>query len=460
METNKHIDQETKKIRGVGLFVFFLTALQLARVKIGPLPLYFVEVILCILIFRAPKTQVSFRSKNSRRILTVSKIFFFCVILGEIRGAVSYNFVSPAIYQIFRYGLGIYLIIYLPRIVRNKHQFSVILKAAVLGMLVTSSLSIFSSLPPTRPIVMTVFSIKILNPSGSKGLETYTAVRGTDHGIRGISLIGPATFTGAYLCTLWPLGILAHRRLTLERKFKQFALLACIFVPIGSMLTYSRSSWLGISIIICLIGVLGFSGNRRIIIILLTITLTILSQIGLNSSFLYMERMEKRGATAFVDPMAHGDVRERYLSYTQPFDHLLNNPSWFIAGAGSAGDKMAERGVVSKLIYNQEKLATHSAIAWSYYGYGVIGSICHILLILLTIELIRSNIYSSRRIDIEEIQSWQLFLAAWLGGILPWWLFGHGIVSSARGSMFFFFMIALFLTYDNLQENANNTMNA
>ncbi len=457
MERYLQIDRRADKLNGLCLFVFLLTALQLARVKIGPIPIYFVEAILVILIMRTPKTKVAVLSKNSSRILTSSKVFFLFVVLGELRGAISYNFILPAVYQIFRYGLGVYLIFLLPRIVRTKHQFQVILKAVVLGMLVTGGLSIISSLPPTRPIAKIIFSNSIINPSEGKGLTRYSMVRGDDRAVRGTSLIGPATFTGAYLCTLWPLGLLAYRMLSSARKWKRVALLVCIVVPIGALVTYSRSSWFGISSIVCMIGLLGFSGNRRILFLAITIIFLIVSQIGLNSSFLYMERIENRTTATFNDPLASGDVRERFLSYTQPLSHLFQNPSWLIAGAGSAGDKMADRGSIDRLIYDQEKLATHSAISWAYYGFGLPGAMCHIFLMLFAFNLIRRNIRYARQTQSEEIKAWQAFLAVWLGGLLPWWSFGHGVVSTARGSMFFFFIIALFITYDQLQSDPKTT---
>ena len=91
----------------LSLFVFFLTALQRARIQIGPMPLYFTDVFLGLLFLKGLQIDKFYWTHTIRKILFIAKFYFLFVVLGEIRGAISYNFILPGIYQIARYGLGI-----------------------------------------------------------------------------------------------------------------------------------------------------------------------------------------------------------------------------------------------------------------------------------------------------------------------------------------------------------------
>jgi len=419
-------DRRKEKLFWLGLFVFLLTALQKAGIKIGPMPLYFAEGVLLLLLF-------------------------------SVRHRPEPELLFPAMYQIARYGLGISLIFALPLLIKTPQQFQVVLKAAVVGMLFTGFLTIFSSLPPTRPIAKFVFSNPLLSPTGDRILVKKSEFKGTDVTTRGISLIGPATATGAYLCILWPLGLLAYRRIDSNTKWKGLSLLACFVTPLGALATYSRGAWLGILLIIGLIGFFGYSTSRRIIILFAVLVMIIVSHVGLESEFFLVERIEKRTMATINDPYGSGGESSRFLSYTDPFKHLLKNPSWLLVGTGSAGSKMAERGAIDSLNYGKGELATHSIFGWAYYAYGLPGALCHVFLMLFALTLILWNLKYTKHTDQEERLTWQTLLAVWLGGLLPWWLFGHAAVSTARGSMLLFFIFAIFLTCEQLRLNSQSS---
>ncbi|MCK5232311.1 MAG: O-antigen ligase family protein, partial [Desulfobulbaceae bacterium] len=274
--------------------------------------------------------------------------------------------------------------------------------------------------------------------------------KGEDVTMRGTSLIGPATATGAYLCILWPLGLLAYHRIDSNTKWKRLSLLACFVTPLGALATYSRGAWLGILLIIGLIGFLGYSASRRIIILFAVLVMIIVSHVGLESEFFLVDRIEKRTMAAINDPYGSGYESSRFLSYTDPFKHLLENPSWLLAGTGSAGSKMAERGAIDGSFSGKATIATHSVFGRAYLDYGLPGALCHVFLMLFALALILRNLKYTKHTDQEEHLTWQTLLAVWIGGLLPWWLFGHMAVSTARGSMFLFFIFAIFLTCEQL----------
>jgi hypothetical protein len=301
-----------------------------------------------------------------------------------------------------------------------------------------------------------------------KKSEFRSEVAGEVSAIRGTSLVGPATVTGGYLCALWPLGLLAYHRMGSNKKWKRLALLACIFAPLGALATYSRMAWLGIFLIISLIGLFGFSGSRRMIFLFFAMVTIVVSQVGMHSRFFFIDRIESRTLATIDNPIAKEG--ERFLSYIHPFKHLSKNPSWLLAGGGSAAGKMRERRraqVSAKRVsinlfpyrsfeFESEYYAHHSAFSKAYYDFGLLGAFCHLFLMIFALSLILRNLKYTKRSDPEGRLTWQTLFAVWLG-ILPWWLFGHAATSTARGSMFFFFIFAIFLTCEQLRLKSESS---
>jgi len=452
---NPPYPQVHKNIRWLAIAVFFITTLPMARIDAGPVPFYFVDGLVAVSLLMALQHSKVRWQGISRRITLTAGIFFGFVCLSEIRGMLSYQFITPAIYMIFRYGLGVALILIIPRIVNTQRDFQTILKTAVVGMLVTGSLTILSSLPQTRPFVAeTVFSHEILYSLGNKHLYKASIFRGGfDYAIRGSSLAGSVNITGGFLCALWPIAFLAYRKFKYEKKWRQISFLACIITPFGALLTYSRTAWLGIALVAFLIGILGYTGRRRIIIIAAALGLLIVNNVGLHSRYFFYDRIERSMERTLAEPFKDKASYERFLSYTQPFQHLLENPIWFIAGAGSAGRKMAIRGILDHLFYGEGDLATHSAFSMAYFNFGFLGAISHVLLMVFAFALILRNIRHSRSSEPEERLPWHALMAVWLG-LIPWWLFGHGATSLPRGSMFFFLIFSIMLTCEKLRMNS------
>lgn len=440
--------------RFLGLAVFFVTTLPLSRIGIGPVPFYFVDVFLLVLLWLSLNRPKVRWQRPAKKLALISALFFLSVCAGEIRGMISYQFIFPGLYMIFRFGLGISLVSSLPRLVNTHQDFQVVLKAAVVGVLITSSLTVLSSLPPTRPIVAkAIFSNRLLTSTGADGLYKGDVFMGSDAGTRGMSLAGSVNITGAFICALWPLAFLAHQKLRYSRKWKKMAFRACIIAPFGALATYSRSAWLGVSLITFLMGFFGYGGRRRFVFAFVALAITIVSIIGTGSRFFQIDRVVTRTKTALVDPTGSSYEYERFMSYSEPFTHLVDNPGWALAGAGSAGTKMFNRGALLNMIYDQCGLATHSSFSMAYYNFGVLGVVFWICLIWCAITLILGNIRQTTRYDREERLTWDALLAT-MFGLAPWLVFGHGATSSARGSMFFFCMVGILLASEKLRMNS------
>ena len=446
-----------EKIFPIGFFVVLLTGFQLTRIKIGPLPIYFSEIFALFLLLKSFSNSKNIKPPANRQIPVYYTLFFIFIFIGEVHGAIAYGFFLPAIFQIYRYGLGVFLIFSLPRLIKTDEQFNILLRAVVIGIIITASLSIFSSLPVTRPFARICFSNPFVDSSKARGLEKYDQMRG-EQGVRGSSLIGPAPFTGAYLCILWPLSVLAHQRSKNNKKWKTLSAFASIIAPIGALMTYSRMSYLGIILILGVVALFGKSGSRKLPILFIIMASIVLGTIGLHSKYFYFERIQNRTIATFDDPLSSADVSERFLSYTEAIKYFYGHPVYLFCGAGSAGDKMADRGEVSALIYDQLSLPTHSAFAWSIYGFGLGGGLCQLALMMSSLILILKNILSVKRKKSDGQSTWPLLFAVWLGGLLPWWLFGHGVVSTARGAMFMAFIFSIFLVCEQLgYQNVANS---
>ncbi len=434
----------------LALTVFFVTTLPLARFDIGPIPFYLVDGLVAISLIKAIKIPVIHWEGYAKKIVKVSWLYLFFICLSEIRGLIFYKFVFPAFFMIWRYGLGICLVLILPRLINSKDEFNILLKVLVIAMTISASLSIMSSLPLTRQLVANkIFSIKMLNYAGSRDIERRAEFRGHEEATRGRALIGATNITGGFLCSLWPLSFIAYRRF--HSKWKKFALLASIITPFGALATYSRTAWLSISLIALAVGLFGYTGKRRIILFAAALAIIIVNLVGIESKSLFVGRIVKRTTIAINSPTTSGSEAERFLSYTQPFYHLFENPIWFVTGAGSAGYKIALRGGVDRLLYQRGPLATHSAFSVSYYNFGLGGAICQLLLMVFSILMILGSIKKFKRIRSDKSVIWETLLTIWVG-MTPWWLFTPNVGQMPRGSMFFFLILSIFLTVEKLHR--------
>jgi len=442
------------RIRWLAVSVFFITALTGARIDFGPLPIYLVDgfiAVALILVLRNPRIPM----RTIQPIYLFSAIYFCTIIVSEINGAFSYGLVLEPIYMIVRYGLGISLVIILPRLIAKPFEFLIILKAALAGLLVTSLITILSSLPPTRPLVMdTVFSWNILAPSMSaRGLERQIMLWGEDAALRGNSLVGSANMTGGFLCTLLPIAFIAYRSFKHERRWRSIALLACVFAPLGAFATYSRAAWFGVGLIVIVVGFLGYLKGRHLLIFVCLVGILLIFATDIPRQWFFFEHIGRRTQSMLTDPLESRGDRERFLSYYEPFQHFIENPSWLFVGAGCAGNKMMGRGELDDLVFDLEERATHSAFSMAYYNFGMVGAVCHITLMVFAFALILKNMRRTRYHK-EEHFIWQSLLAVWLG-MTPWWLFGHSAASIPRGSMFFFLIFGFLLTLEKLRKDKN-----
>jgi hypothetical protein len=145
-------------------------------------------------------------------------------------------------------------------------------------------------------------------------------------------------------------------------------------------------------------------------------------------------------------PLQDDNERHRFFAYVDPFKHLAKFPSFLIAGTGVA------RGKHGGHRYDESKYASHAVPGKAYYCYGVGGAVCQIMMMVAALRLCYRRLQFADRKMPNMVWMWRALLASWFG-LLPWWLFGHGIVTQPRGAMVFFMYLGIILACDNIFVN-------
>ncbi|MEL7113682.1 MAG: hypothetical protein AAGK93_12235, partial [Pseudomonadota bacterium] len=133
---------------GIGifaLFVFVLLTVPRLNVKVGPAPLYFIDLLIICLLFLALNKPAMPGGKRKFSGL-ISAILMF-VIVSEIFGMLRFGTLIDSVYITGRTLLAFSVFIIAGQFVRTVHDFELVLRAAALGVLVTATLMILMSLP-------------------------------------------------------------------------------------------------------------------------------------------------------------------------------------------------------------------------------------------------------------------------------------------------------------------------
>lgn len=431
-------------IRVLSLAIVFITALALSRVRVGPIPLYFEDLLIAAVVAVA-----CMRSGFTRYFLTpigmLSLCLFGFILLSECYGLAFHGSPFEPLYMMGRFGLAIALVATMPAMIRSQADLNHVLRGFVVGMLITATLAICTSLPPTRGIVnRTVFAVPMLGATVSDRALEKDVNSEDERAVRGRSLVGSINITGGVLCTVWPLAFLAYRRFRWH--WKTIALWACIITPFGAMATYARGAWLGVAAILCLVFFAGY-GKGRLQVLLATILATVVIGIaGVSSNLFYFDRIINKTEVAIYD-RGEGE-NQRLYSYIEPFQLVIEYPIMLVMGSGTAGEKMARRGAKVDEMTGGEHV--HSAFGKTFYTFGGVAAFCQLFLMSAGYIFIFRRLVLTRRSSVDQKLPWQVALACWLG-LSPWWLFGHAIASEPRGAIIYFLMFGMLLTFEDLR---------
>ena len=191
--TSVEQDSRRKALRYLSLTIFLLMAAPLLNVYIGPVPLYAID-------FLAFLTWVyASRIPSTRRYPLQGLVVFILVmmVISEFIAGIQLGTLLQPTYLIARTLLAISLFFSTTRIVQNKQDLMNLIKAGLLGVLITATLMITSSLPQTQAIIARrVFSISVLLPSADNVAAKYGSA---GIAMRGQSLVGISILSAAFL---------------------------------------------------------------------------------------------------------------------------------------------------------------------------------------------------------------------------------------------------------------------
>lgn len=400
-----------------------LLAFPRLNIKLGPIPLYAIDILLFGTYYYSTKLKYYVRPTKDT-FGTFVTIILFLAILSELYGLVVNNTYFETVYTIARTSLAFSLFFSTRRIIYSAENLMKVLKFAFVGVTITAILLIISSLPPTKMFaVKYLFSIKYLEPAAANVVKDYSAYAGA---MRGHSFVGVSILSASFVNIVWPL-LLYLRQHTKSKLWTNLIFVATIVLPASVIFSYSRGAVIGLILVVFGIFVFNSGNYRTAIIMAVTLGVFTFIYIGVDSQYFYFKRLEKSTTRVVDQPIEDRNETERLYSYIEPFWHLEENPHFFLFGEGS----IVERAISDRAII-QGNRADHAVFAKSYYMYGMIAAILYSVMLIFGLLYTFNNAVLDRRVYVNSISR---TLFATLLGFFPWFVFGHAAVSTPRGAM-------------------------
>ena len=442
--------RQAVRLKAAGIFWLAMTALLLFTaprlgVKFGPLPVYAIDFPAVIAFLCAVMLPARFAPPP--RFLAFIAVLILFVIVGELAAIAYFGTVLEPIYALGRMLIAISLFYSAAQLVRTSKDLKPILMAAVIGLIVTSSMMIFSSLPPTRGVAESILTIRFLEPAAA-GMSAYLE-RGGDAGIRGHSLIGVSILSGVFINVMLPFALMLFRWPTLARHWRLATLTGFAIAPLGVLVSWSRGAILGLLLVIGVLVALGAGKVRGLVIAGVALTGGVILWLGPDSDLLMVDRIERRTVAAVTNPYEDEREWERILAYIEPFEHLARSPQFLLVGEGSIAGRLSRDAEI-------HGKASHAIFAKGYYSYGLVAGLMYVWMpFMMLLYLLRARIRLGGDTFARDYATALLVATV---ALTPWFAFGHAAISEARGAMLAFLVLGLVASLRNLipdeQSNA------
>jgi hypothetical protein len=436
--------RQQKALKWLSVFVFLLFAAPKIHLRIGPVPVYLIDLILFLTWYHSRPLNVLPKSEGLS--VYVKAILGFAIVSEVFFALRTFDFVNP-LYLGLRTWLAFSIFFSIQRILRNEWSFRKILVPIFWGSTITASFLVLSSLPFTRFLVNPIFDIGFLEPASESVVEEFSDLESAK---RGRSLVGVSILSGAFVNAAWPLLLgLRNKRYQLGSRIKKLLPLATILMPLGVFMTYSRGAILGAIFVILVIQIFNTGKYRRQLIALLSIGAIGINIVGWNSNVFYTERLEKTTNRTLTEGFSSTNEREteRFDAYVEPFEHVVTYPEYFILGEGASalkGSKWNPFGIYMGGFGNR---ADHAVFAKSFYAYGLIAACLYFILLFKSGWSTYQNCFKSNN---PKSYIYSRMILASIAGISTWFFFGHAAISAPRGAMLFFFVMGLAEVQKNL----------
>ena len=423
----------------LGVLAFLLSGMPKVRWVIGA-PIYLVDlVILVLLLGTSGKKSVRYVGRAGT-LVSVVGVYWFFLVIGELRGLLVYQQVLESVYMLFRFCLACSLVWVIPKIIQSTRELLVVVKGLCAGLTLSALLSVMYSVPFTRGFTNALFSISLINP-----VDQNAAMESAET-LRGNTLIGTSTFSSGLMAMLWPLLFMGGPLLSRVKSkpwWKSWMMGALVLVPLGILATYGRSAWLGVLLVLVSMLLWGSAKGRLQSVFWGVATVLIVVQVGIDSELMMVDRIIAKTQKTIEDPLEGDSETERFMAYVEPFQHVVKYPSFLLAGSGAAQRKWGGNA------FEEAGTASHAIPGMAYYAYGMGGAICQVLIMVTSFGLAYQRMNRARREFPSMVWMWRAVLAAWFG-LLPWFLFAHGIVTQPRGAMAYFLYFGTVLACEQI----------
>lgn len=201
-----------------------------------------------------------------------------------------------------------------------------------------------------------------------------------------------------------------------------------------------------LALLLVLLGMMFFQRGRirGAVILLGVIVYTGFSAVGFNSELFFFDRIVNRTSAVFEAPLDDERESERFNAYREPFEHVAQNLGYVFFGEGFARVRNGMTSEVSEGINRSD----HAVFAKAYYAYGLISSLCLLLLFFgSALTMLRSILKVSKKYSFSFYYVRIVFVL--LMGFSSWFSFGHAAVSTPRGAMLMFFVFGLVACHNN-----------
>lgn len=434
------MNERHHKITVIYLAIVFLilTGFPRLNIKVGPAPLYIIDVFIAIVFIRSQNYKIIHRSFLNNYVLGILAL----VVISEILAMFFLPSVLESVYMLIRTSLAISLFFSVQRILRTFEDLETLLRYGFVGLSLTAVIMILSSLPMTRLLVMPLFNASFLEPAELKG---FSDAFDDSHAMRGRSLIGVSILSAAFLNAIWPLTLMKPKEDSLFQS--TFRILVSLLMPVAVVMSYSRGAIIGLALVTVSTLFYATKQLRSIITYSVLIGTLLFSFVGWESDLFMFWKIENKTVQMIEDPTATETDRERLFAYIEPWQHLWENPQYLYFGRGLSTEKVQkESNTGIKVGSNGENAANHAVFAQAYYSYGLIAALLYMFLFFSALNTTFN--YCNKQVS----NTFSKTLLPGLLGLLPWFVLGHAAVSQPRGAMLFFFLMGLVAIQKNLNE--------
>lgn len=411
-------------------FSLILMCAPRLNVKIGPVPVYFIDFVVLGMLLCALNQSVSARDGSPSKRL-IQAIFCFA-LFSEIKTFYLSGGSAESVYTILRTMLAFSVFYSISNIARTPAVLSGIFKAVAIALVVNSILMILTSLPMTRPLVGFLFTASFLEPAAERPEIFTKVIEVSDSAVRGRTLVGVSILAATFSNVAWPLAALLPAWPGCSKLWRLVANGACLLAPVGVLMSYSRGPIIG-TILVVLVALLQTPQIRSHILAPVIACFALVAIVGVGSQLFFFERLVNRTDVILAGNFHDERESERLYAYTEPFEHAFNNPQYLLLGDGINPERAGVEGVA-------REASTHALFASAYYAYGMVAAFLLVFLVLAALTQAARNVKMRHK---EPIAGLSQALLACVVAMLPWFAFGHAMITSPSGSMLLFFVLGM-----------------